>query len=93
MQITGLLWGAKLLNYVDFPTSEVLGSEATSEQIKDLLDRYGQVLVNPNFKCGVEIEELSKDQIVTIPFDALTGFKGFVVANALDQINAPNVVL
>ena len=48
-----MLWGAKLLNYVGFPTSEVLGPEATSEQIKDLLDRYGQVLVKPNFKGGV----------------------------------------
>jgi succinyl-CoA synthetase beta subunit len=170
VQITGMLWGAKLLNYVDFPTSEVLGPEATSEQIKDLLDRYGQVLVKPNFKGGVgkkgkagligfakdvatamrekerlyfvehhvgrnrakaegvtfesaipasyeiyvsisddtrfraptltithhggvDIEELSRDQIVTIPFDALTGFKGFVVANALDQINAPNEII
>jgi len=165
-----MLWGAKLLNYVGFPTSEVLGPEATSEQIKDLLDRYGQVLVKPNFKGGVgkkgkagligfakdvatamrekerlyfvehhvgnnrakaegvtfesaipasyeiyvsisddtrfraptltithhggvDIEELSKDQIVTIPFDALTGFKGFVVANALDKINAPNEII
>ena len=165
-----MLWGAKLLNYVGFPTSEVLGPEATSEQIKDLIDRYGQVLVKPNFKGGlgkkgkagligfakdvatamrekerlyfvehhvghsrakaegvtfesaiparyeiyvsisddtrfraptltithhggVDIEELSKDQIVTIPFDALTGFKGFVVANALDQINAPNEII
>jgi len=170
VQITGMLWGARLLNYVDFPTSEVLGPEATSEQIKDLLDRYGQVLVKPNFKGGVgkkgkagligfakdvatamrekerlyfvehhvgnnrakaegvtfesaipasyeiyvsisddtrfraptltithhggvDIEELSKDQIVTIPFDALTGFKGFVVANALDRINAPNEII
>lgn len=165
-----MLWGAKLLNYVGFPTSEVLGPEATSEQIKDLLDRYGQVLVKPNFKGGVgkkgkagligfatdvatamrekerlyfvehqvghsrakaegvtfesaipasyeiyvsisddtrfraptltithhggvDIEELSKDQIVTIPFDALTGFKGFVVANALDRIKAPNEII
>jgi len=170
VQITGMLWGAKLLNYVGFPTSEVLGPEATSEQIKDLLDRYGQVLVKPSFKGGVgkkgkagligfatdvatamrekerlyfvehkvghsrakaegvtfesaiparyeiyvsisddtrfraptltithhggvDIEELSKDQIVTIPFDALTGFKGFVVANALDRIKAPNEII
>jgi succinyl-CoA synthetase beta subunit len=170
VQITGMLWGAKLLNYVGFPTAEVLGPEATSEQIKDLLDRYGQVLVKPNFKGGVgkkgkagligfasdvatamrekerlyfvehrvghsrakaegvtfesaipasyeiyvsisddtrfraptltithhggvDIEELSKDQIVTVPFDALTGFKGFVVANALDRIHAPNEII
>jgi succinyl-CoA synthetase beta subunit len=170
MQITGMLWGAKLLNYVDFPTSEVLGPEATSEQIKDLIDRYGSVLIKPNFKGGVgkkgkagligqahdvatamrekerlyfvehqfgntrakaegvtfesaipakyeiyasindntrfraptltithhggmDIEELPADKLATIPFDALTGFKGFVVANALDRIHAPNEII
>ncbi|TCO75760.1 hypothetical protein EV699_103236, partial [Plasticicumulans lactativorans] len=28
MQITGMLHGARLLQYVDFPTAEVLGPEA-----------------------------------------------------------------
>jgi len=170
MQITGMLWGARLLNYVGFPTSEVLGPEATSEQIKDLLDRYGSVLIKPNFKGGVgkkgkagligqasdvatamrekerlyfvehqfgnnrakaegvtfesaipakyeiyasindntryraptltithhggmDIEELPSNMLATIPFDALTGFKGFVVANALDRIDAPNEII
>lgn len=170
MQITGMLWGAKLLNYVDFPTSEILGPEATSEQVKDLIDRYGSVLIKPNFKGGVgkkgkaglighasdvatamrekerlyfvehqfgnsrakaegvtfesaipaeyeiyvsitddthfraptltithhggtDIEGLPADLIATIPFDALTGFKGFVVANALDRIHAPNEII
>jgi succinyl-CoA synthetase beta subunit len=170
VQITGMLWGAKLLKYVGFPTSEVLGPEATSEQIKDLIDRYGSVLIKPNFKgsvgkkgkagligqardvatamCekerlyfvehrfgnttakaegvtfesaipakyeiyasisdstryraptltlthhgGMDIEELDKDRIATIPFDSLTGFKGFVVANALDHIRAPNEII
>jgi hypothetical protein len=52
VQITGMLWGAKLLNYVGYPTSEILGPNATSEQIKDLIDRYGSVLVKPVFKGG-----------------------------------------
>ena len=170
MQITGMLWGSRLLKYVDFPTSEVLGPEATGEQVKDLIDRYGSVLVKPVFKGGVgkkgkaglirfaddvatamrakeelyfvrhsfgnvtakaegvtfesaipakyeiyasitdntryrapsltithhggaDIEELAPSQIATIPFDALTGFKGFVVANALDSIHAPNEII
>jgi len=170
VQITGMLWGAKLLNHVDYPTSEVLGPEATSEQVKDLIDRYGKVLIKPVFKggigkkgkagligqasdvatamrekerlyfvehqfrntrakaegvtfesaipaeheiyvsisddthfrapaltithCGgVDIEELPPDQIATIPFDALTGVKGFVVANALDKIDAPREII
>jgi len=41
----------------------------------------------------VDIEELSPDQIATIPFDALTGFKGFIVANALDRIHAPKEII
>ena len=165
-----MLWGAKLLNYVDYPTSEVLGPEATGEQIKDLIDRYGSVLIKPMFKGGIgkkgkaglighatdvasamrekerlffvehrvgntvakaegvtfesaiparheiyvsitddtrfraptltithhggmDIEELPPDKIAHIPFDALTGFKGFIVANALDSIDAPSEII
>ena len=32
---------------------------------------------------GVDIEELGKDQIANVPFEALTGLKAFVIANAL----------
>jgi len=39
MQITGMLWGAKLFEYVDYPTAEVLGPDATGAQVKDLIDR------------------------------------------------------
>ncbi|MEW8013705.1 MAG: ATP citrate lyase citrate-binding domain-containing protein [Candidatus Sedimenticola endophacoides] len=170
MQITGMLWGAKLLNYVNYPSSEVLGPDATGEQIKDLIDRYGRVLIKPVFKGGIgkkgkagligfaddvatamrekerlffvkhqvgntlakaegvtfesaipakheiyvsisddthfraptltithhggmDIEELPPDKIARIPFDALTGFKGFIVANALDSIDAPSEII
>jgi len=170
LQITGMLWGARLLNYVDYPASEVLGPDATSEQIKDLIDRYGSVLVKPVFKGGIgkkgkagligqakdvatalrekerlffvehrvgstvakaegvtfesaipakheiyvsiaddtrfraptltithhggmDIEELPPEKIARIPFDALTGFKGFIVANALDSIDAPSEII
>jgi len=170
MQITGMLWGSKLLNYVSFPTSEVLGPEAKTDQIKDMIDRCGSIFVKPIFKGGIgkkgkagligkasdlatamkekerlyfvehwhgnslakaegvtfesaipakyeiyvsisdstrfraptltithhggmDIEELLKEKIATIPFDALTGFKGFVVTNALNKINAPNEII
>ena len=170
MQITGMLWGARLLNYVDYPTSEVLGPDASSEQIKGLIDRYGSVLIKPVFKGGIgkkgkaglighaadvpsalrekerlffvehragnssakaegvtiesaiparheiyvsisddtrfraptltithhggmDIEELPADKIARIPFDPLTGLKGFVVANALDSIAAPAEII
>ncbi|MEN8219110.1 MAG: ATP citrate lyase citrate-binding domain-containing protein [Pseudomonadota bacterium] len=170
MQITGMLWGSKLLNYVGFPTSEVLGPEAKTDQIKDMIDRWGNIFIKPIFKGGVgkkgkagligkasdlatamkekerlyfvehwhgntfakaegvtfesaipakyeiyvsisdntrfrapaltithhggmDIEELPQDKIAAIPFDALTGFKGFVVTNALNKINAPNEII
>lgn len=166
MQITGMYWGAKLLKYVNFPTSEVLGPEATNEQIKGLIERHGEVFIKPMFKGGVgkkgkagllgrakdlptamkeksrlyfaehlhnntfskaegvtfeggvpaeqeiyfsltdstefrapmitlthhggiDIEELPADKIARIPFDPLTGLKGFVISNALRKIGAP----
>ncbi|MCB1856873.1 MAG: carboxylate--amine ligase [Gammaproteobacteria bacterium] len=166
MQITGMYWGAKLLEYVDYPTSEVLGPEASGDQIKELIGRWGEIFVKPMFKGGVgkkgkagllgraknlatamkekerlyfaehfhnntrakaegvtfegavpaeyevyfsitdstiyrapvitithhggmDIEELPPDKIACIPFDPLTGLKGFVVSNALRKINAP----
>ena len=38
---------------------------------------------------GMDIEELPKSDVATVPFDALTGLKAFVVANALTDIGAP----
>ena len=170
MQITGMKLGSKLLKYVDFPTAEILGAEATPEQIQDLINRYGGVLVKPVFKGGigkkgkaglvgratdvrtalkekerlyfaehrhgnqfaksegvtyesfihadheiyvsitdntifraptltithhggVDIEELGPDKIVSVPFDPLTGLKGFVISNALNQLGAPQEII
>ena len=166
MQITGMYWGSKLLKYVEFPTSEVLGPEATNDQIKGLIERHGEVFIKPMFKGGVgkkgksgllgrakdistamnekarlyfaehfhnntyskaegvtfegavpaecevyfsitdstefrapmitithhggmDIEELPPEKIAHIPFDPLTGLKGFVISNALKKLNAP----
>jgi len=166
MQITGMYWGAKLLKFVDYPTSEVLGPEASGDQIKELIGQWGEIFVKPMFKGGVgkkgksgllgratdlasamkekerlyfaehfhnnvrakaegvtfegavpaeyeiyfsitdstkyrapvitithhggvDIEELPPEKIACIPFDPLTGLKGFVVSNALRKINAP----
>jgi transposase len=41
----------------------------------------------------VDIEELDKSEIATVPFDALTGLKAFVVANALTDIGAPKEII
>jgi len=170
MQVTGLMHGAPLLRHVDFPTAEVLGPDATEDEIAALIKRHGQVFVKPLFKGGVgkkgksgligrakdlrtalaekerlyfaehrhgnavakangvtfeggvpaeheiyfaitddtrfraptitithkggvDIEELGKGDIATVPFDALTGLKAFVIANALADIGAPKEVI
>ncbi|MCR4287717.1 MAG: carboxylate--amine ligase [Deltaproteobacteria bacterium] len=53
MQLTGLLWGHKLLKLVEFPSAEVLGPEASTDEIKALIKKCGQVFIKPVFKGGV----------------------------------------
>ncbi|MBI5469129.1 MAG: carboxylate--amine ligase [Deltaproteobacteria bacterium] len=53
MQLTGLLWGQKLLKRVEFPAATVLGPEASVDEIKDLIKKCGQVFIKPIFKGGV----------------------------------------
>ena len=170
MQLTGMLYGAKLLGHVGFPTTEVLGPDAGEDEIQALIDRHGLIFVKPVFRGGVgkkgkagligkardlktalsekerlyfaehrhgnahakangvtfeagipaehevyfaisddsryraptmtlthrggvDIEELDKSEIATVPFEALTGLKAFVVANALTDIGAPKEMI
>jgi succinyl-CoA synthetase beta subunit len=170
MQITGMLYGSRLLSHVDFPSSEVLGPDASEDDIQDLVARHKQIFIKPLFKGGVgkkgksgligrasdlktalqekerlyfathrhgnvvakangvtfeagvpaerevyfaitdstefraptmslthvggiDIEELDKRQIARVPFEALTGLKAFVVANALNDIGAPKEII
>ncbi len=170
MQITGMLYGAKLLRLVDFPTADVLGPDASEDEIQALIRRHGEVFIKPVFRGGVgkkgksgligrakdlrgalaekerlyfaehrhgnayakangvtfeggvpaehevyfsisddtrfraptmtlthrggmDIEELDKSEIACVPFDALTGLKAFVVANALSDIGAPREIV
>jgi len=165
-----MYWGARLLEYVDFPTSEVMGPEASASQISDLIGRHGEVFIKPMFKGGVgkkgkagllgrardvptamkekarlyfaehfhnntlakaegvtfegavpaehevyfsltdsteyrapiitlthyggmDIEELPPEKIARIPFDPLTGLKGFVISNALKRLKAPRELI
>ena len=53
MQVTGMLYGSKLLQFVGFPTAEVLGPDATEEEIKALIDKHGMIFIKPVFKGGV----------------------------------------
>jgi succinyl-CoA synthetase beta subunit len=170
MQVTGMLYGAKLLQLAGFPVPDVLGPDASEEQIKAMLEKHGELFVKPVFKGGVgkkgkagligrakdlrtalkekerlyfaehrhghqfaksngvtfeaavpaehevyfsltdstryraptmtlthhggmDIEELDKTQIVSVPFNPLTGLKAFIVANALSELGAPKPVI
>ena len=170
MNVTGMLYGSRMLAHVEFPTSEVLGPGASEDQIQDLIDRHKLIFIKPLFKGGVgkkgksgligkatdlktalaekerlyfaehrhgnavakangvtfesgvpaehevyfaitdstefrapamtlthvggvDIEELDKKQVAQVPFEALTGLKAFVVANALTDIGAPKEII
>jgi succinyl-CoA synthetase beta subunit len=170
MQLTGMLHGSKLLQFVDFPAAQVLGPEASEDEIKGLIESHGSVFVKPIFKGGVgkkgksgligraadlktalqekerlyfvehrvgnvvskaqgvtfegavpaqhevyfalgdstrfrapsitlthmggvAIEELDKKHVAEVPFEALTGLKAFVIANALTDIGAPREII
>ena len=53
MNLTGMLYGSRLLAHVDFPTSEVLGPDASESQIQDLISRHKLIFIKPLFKGGV----------------------------------------
>jgi succinyl-CoA synthetase beta subunit len=170
MQLTGMLHGSKLLEFVDYPAAEVLGPEASEDEIGALIEKRGSVFVKPIFKGGVgkkgksgligratdlktalrekerlyfvehrlgnvvskaqgvtfegavpaehevyfalgdstrfraptitlthkggiAIEELEKKYVAEVPFEALTGLKAFVIANALTDIGAPREII
>ncbi len=42
---------------------------------------------------GVDIEELSKDQIIEKTFDPITGLKSYHIIDALTEINAPREII
>jgi succinyl-CoA synthetase beta subunit len=48
-----MLHGARLLQFVGFPTPEVLGPGAGESDIRDLLARHGLIFIKPVFKGGV----------------------------------------
>lgn len=53
MQLTGLRYGAELLDLVEFPRPDVLSGGATTEEIQEMLDRHGKLVVKPLFFGGV----------------------------------------
>src|SRR3974390_2978463 len=53
MQITGMLYGARLLDYVEFPAPGVWGPEAFEDEIKGLIERHNLIFIKPLFRGGV----------------------------------------
>jgi len=53
MQVTGMLYGSRLLQFAGFETAEVLGPDASDEQIKALIERHGSIFIKPIFKGGI----------------------------------------
>ena len=53
MQLTGLKYGKKLLDLVEFPVANVLDEDASVEEIKDLIAKRGKIVVKPCFMGGI----------------------------------------
>ncbi|MBN2490633.1 MAG: carboxylate--amine ligase [Planctomycetes bacterium] len=53
MQLSGLKYGAQLLQLVDFPVPEFLTGGAASGEIQAMLDRHRRLVVKPVFHVGV----------------------------------------
>ncbi len=53
MQITGMQWGHKLLDLVEFPRSDVRGAEISVDEIKEMIAKHKQLFIKPVFKGGV----------------------------------------
>ena len=53
MQIMGMLHGSQPLKFAGYPMSEILGPDASEDQIKALISRQGSVFIKPVFKGGV----------------------------------------
>ena len=48
-----MLTGARLLAHVGFPATEVLGPDASEDQIQAMIDRHGLLFIKPVFRGGV----------------------------------------
>lgn len=53
MQISGLKYGAELLRLVEFPVADFITGDATKDEIQQMLDKYGKLVVKPVFYGGV----------------------------------------
>jgi len=59
MQITGMLWGRKLLDLVEFTHSEVRGPELSVDEIKDMINVTDKYLSN-RYLRAVLVKKVSR---------------------------------
>lgn len=73
MQVTGLKYGGNLLRLVEFPTAQVLNSDATHGEINALIESHGgKCIVKPVFLGGVGKKgKAGLVKIVSNVFDAM----------------------
>ena len=53
MRITGMKYGAPILDLSGFPIPEILDADATMDEIEALIDKRGKCVVKPVFYGGV----------------------------------------
>lgn len=68
---------------------------ATDEVYFSLSDstRYRAPVATLSHRGGVDIEDVPASDIAVVPFEALTGLKAFVIANALNDLKAPRPII
>ncbi len=68
---------------------------ATDEVYFSLSDstKYRAPVATLSHRGGVDIEEVDATDIAVVPFEALTGLKAFVIANALNDLKAPPPII
>jgi len=73
MQLTGLKYGQRLLDMVEFPVAPVLAEDASHDEISHLIDTHGgKCIVKPVFLGGVGKKgKAGLVRIVTNVFDAM----------------------
>lgn len=53
MQLSGLRYGSKLLQLVEFPVADFIDGSATDQEIQQFLEQHQQLVVKPSFYGGV----------------------------------------
>ena len=76
MQITGMKYGAPILKLANFPASAILNSDATLQQLEELINKRSKCVVKPVFYGGIGKKgKAGLVKIVVSPTDAIDAKK------------------